>query len=228
MNQFSTKDRRLVGTLTILSGILALASMLVGLIATNFDPQAFSDPVRILDMEGTTPASIRWFMLLDMFGYYLFLLPVIFYAHQKMKGITPWASFISAAGYGYVIIGALGAAMLSAAWPSLMIDYRQATADTREIYKALFLLSNDLVVKGVWNTLEVLLSGMWWIGIGITIIESRALKTLTVVLGAACLADGAGETFDLTVVAEIGLNIYLVLAIVWAVWMGVSVLRVKR
>ena len=97
----------------------------------------------------------------------------------------------------------------------------------KEIHKANFLVMNDFVSKGMWNSLEVFLCGVWWMGIAVFAIESRALKITTILLGIFCLTDGTGEVFGLPVIAEIGLNGYLVFAIVWPVWIGIDILRNK-
>lgn len=227
MIPYSEKDKKIIAILTILSGVLALGCMIIGLIATQFNAEAFANPALLLERSGTNPGYIRWFMLLDMFGYYLLLLPVVWYIHRQLESKTAWASLISSAGFGYVLIGAIGAAVLAVVWPSLMVNYEQASIDMKEIYKANFLLANDFVAEGMWNTLEVFLCGVWWIGIAMFAIESRALKITTMLLGVFCFVDGTGEVFGLPAVAEIGLNGYLVLAIVWPVWIGVNIFRSK-
>ena len=213
--------------LTILSGLIALGSMVVGLWATNFHFETFSNPIELLDLTGNTPILIRWFMLLDMFGYYLLLLPIVWYAHRKLETATSWASLFTFSGFAYVVIGAIGAAALAAAWPSLIMNYQSAAVENKEVYKAAFLLSNDLVVKGMWNTLEVWLAGVWWLGLALYTIKDRALKATTLLLAIGSMIDGAGEVFGAPIVAEVGLNIYLVLAIVWALWAGALMMRGK-
>jgi hypothetical protein len=227
MKPYTQKHQQLIGAITILSGILALGSMFVGLVATDYNFETFSNPVQLLDLPSATTLLMKWFMLLDMFGYYLLLLPITFYLHGKLDVETPWASFITASGFAYVIIGAMGASALAAAWPSAMAGYNNAVAGDKEIYRASFLLSNDLVVKGMWNTLEVWLAGIWWLGIGFAITKSNALKITTIILGLGCIIDGMGEAIGIPSLAEIGLNIYLLLAIVWAMWIGFAMLREK-
>ncbi|MGC3947607.1 MAG: hypothetical protein QM762_24395 [Chryseolinea sp.] len=228
MQPFTIKDGRIAGTITILSGLLALGSMLTGMIATNYDSEAFSNPILILRMQSATPTMIRWFMLLDMFGYYLLLLPVMFLMHERMKSKSAWASLITFSGYGYVIIGSIGAAMLASAWPALIMNFRQASPADQPLYQELFLMSNELVVKGIWNILEMFLAGTWWLGIALLIPGSRALKVTTLTLCIACLIDGLGEMLGLGILAEIGLNIYLVAAIGWAIWTGITMLQPVR
>src|SRR5688572_7211796 len=211
---YSKKDKTTVGYLMILSGLLALGCMVIGLFATQFDFEAFSNPLILLDKAGVDPLLLRWFMILDLFGYYLLLLPFIYYAHHTLKSKTPWAGFLSSMGFAYVLIGAIGAASLAVIWPSVLDQYTTATGVTREILRANFSLATDLVVKGLWNYLEVLLGGMWWIGLGVVLFEQRSLKIVTVLLGGACILDSAGELLAVPVLAETGLNVYLVLGIV--------------
>lgn len=223
MISFSKNDQKVIATLTILSGILALGCLIVGLIATQFNFEAFANPVLLLEMPEASPIHIRWFMFLDMFGYYLLLLPMVYYAHRRLQEKTPWASVLTSTGFSYVMIGAIGAAALANVWPSLMESYQLAPAELKAIHKANFLLANDFVSKGMWNSLEVFLCGTWWIGVGIFIIDSRPLKATTVILGTACITDGIGEIFGLPLLAEIGLNVYLFLAIVWPIWIGAKI-----
>jgi hypothetical protein len=218
-------NQRLIGMLTILSGIIALGSMMIGLLAADFNFEAFSNPIVLLDMTGNAPLLIKWFMLLDMFGYYLLLLPVIWFLHGQLSTKTSWAMLITSAGFAYVVIGAIGAAALAVAWPSFMTHYQDAAPANKEAYRAAFLLSNDMVVKGMWNTLEVWLAGVWWLGVGVHVIKSRALKVTTIILGVGCVMDGLGEAIGSPAIAELGLNIYLLLAIIWAVWMGIWIMR---
>ena len=227
MIPYSHKDQKVIAFISILSGVLALGCLVTGLVATQFDQEAFANPAKLLDMPGVDGSQLRWFMLLDLFGYYLLLLPAIFFVHSKLKSKTALAPLFTSLGFGYVLIGAIGAAALAVIWPTLLEKYALATTAMREVYRADFLFSTDFVVKGLWNYLEVLLGGVWWLGVGYFLIHQRGLKIMTLVLGIACLVDGFGELFQVPFMAEIGLNIYLILAIVWPVWIGISILKNK-
>lgn len=52
---------------------------------------------------------------------------------------------------------------------------------------------------------------------------SRPLKIITLVPGIGCILDSLGKILNMPVIAEAGLNIYLLFAIVWAIWMGVTI-----
>ena len=166
MKPYSNTDKKILALIGILSSLLALGCLIVGLEATHYDAEAFADPLKLLDMPGISPDLIRWFMLLDMFGYYLLLLPVVFYVHRQLALKTPWSPLFTSLGFGYVITGAIGAAVLAVVWPSILEKHSIASGALKEIYKADFLLATDFVVKAMWNYLEVLMGGVWWIAVG--------------------------------------------------------------
>ncbi len=223
MVPLTKKEKQVVAVFTIVAGVLALACLLLGVVATQFDDEAFASPGKLLEMPFVNTHHLRWFMILDMFGYYLLLLPVIFYFHQVLTDKTGWASLLTSLGYGYVLIGAIGAAILAVVWPDLIIQHRQAEPLEQAALASDFILITIAVVKGLWNHLEVLLGGVWWLGVGAYAISNKALKYLTLILGAACIMDGMGELLQLSILAEIGLNIYLLLGIVWSIWTGLHI-----
>lgn len=227
MIPFNEKEKQAVALFAIIAGVLALACLVLGFIATQFDQEAFANPAKILNMPSVNVNHLRWFMILDMFGYYLLLLPVIFFLHRELAQITAWASTFTSMGYGYVLVGAIGASVLAVVWPDLITQHRLAESEQKEILSADFLLITNVVVKGLWNYLEVLLGGIWWIGVGYFAVRNRLLKIATLVLGIACLLDGIGELFQISMLAEIGLNVYLLLGVVWLVWMGIAILKNK-
>lgn len=227
MKPYLDQDKKIIGLLTILSGILALACMVVGLIATNYDSEAFANPTKLMEMPEVSTGLLRWFMLLDMFGYYLLLIPVLFFLHRTLEQTTSWASVFTSLGMGYILTGAMGAAILAVTWPELIERYEVASSMMQEVYKGDFQLMTEIVYKGLWNYLEVLAGGIWWIGIGYFMIHHRALKIITIILGASCLIDGLGEIFQLPILAEIGLNVYLLLGIIWPIWIGILLTKNK-
>jgi hypothetical protein len=226
MLPFSEKDKTIAGVTGILAGTIATACTLLGLDATQYDPEAFATPVKILQMEDLSLTKLRWFMILDMFGYYLLLLPIIFYVAKKLAVKTAWSDMFTWLGLSYVLIGAIGAAVLAVVWPQMIDAYRNAAEGNREIYAMGFLMFNDFVTGGLWNVLEVLLGGAWWMATA-QLFHNKALKVTTIVLAVACFADSAGNLFQIHVISEIGLNVYLVLSMIWPAWVGVQILREK-
>ena len=218
---------RLTGLLTILSGILAFGSMLVGTFAVEFEFDTFSDPSALLRFSHNHEL-IKWSVLLDMFGYYLLLLPSIFYLHEYLKQKTPWANTFTFCGLAYVLIGAIGAGILSAVWPQQMQQYLTANAEQQAALQTATKNITTIVYGGMWNILEVFVCGVWWVGVGVALrTEYKSLGNVSIVLGLACLLDSIGNIMEVKMLSEIGLNIYLILAIVWAIWMGILIYKGK-
>ncbi len=214
--------RFIVGAMSILSGLLALACIWVGAMAVEYNLEAFSDPILTLRYAHHYELA-KWFNLLDLFGYYLLLLPLIFYFHQQYKYRSPWMSLFTFSGAAYVLTGALGAAILAALWPEQMKDYLTSSADNTSLNIALFKTTTLLVTKGMWNILEVLFAAVWWIGLGrLLYSDSKIIGLLTIITGISTFIDAAGNIFSVQVMSDLGLNIYLILGIAWPVVIGIS------
>jgi hypothetical protein len=214
-----------IGAVTIASGILALLCMIVGALAVEFNFDAFSNPVLALQYSKNHQLA-KWFLLLDLFGYYLLLLPVIFFIHQQYKYRSPWIPLFTFCGAAYVLTGSIGAAMLAEVWPGLMQDYLSATAQNQETIALQFKVSTIAVTNGLWNILEVLFAATWWIGIGSLLYRDKKITgILSIAVGAATLIDAVANMAELHLLAEIGLNIYLLLGIIWPLVIGVTIIR---
>ncbi len=217
--------RFIVGAITILSGIIALWCLYTGADAVDYNFDAFSNPLITLNYSANHQQASR-FLLLDMFGYYLLLLPLIFYLHQQYKFQSSWTPLITFSGLAYVLIGAIGAAILAAIWPALMQDYLSAADQNKEWTAGLFKTTTLLVTKGLWNILEVIFATGWWIGTGKLLYrENKWLGAVTIATGLSTLADAIGNMAGWNSLAEAGLNLYLVLGIAWPVVMGISIIR---
>jgi len=215
--------QRHVGLLSILSAILAFGSLVLSAVAVEFNLDTFSDPSGLLRFSQHHEAA-RWAMLLDMFGYYLLLLPAVLYLHEWLSPRTPWANLLTCCGLAYVLIGAIGAGILAAVWPQQMQQYLVAGPQQQAELQAAIENITTLVYGGMWNILEVFLCGVWWIGMGL-VLRSKfpSPGNVSILLGLACLLDSLGNMTGLKILAETGLNLYLILAIAWAAWMGVLI-----
>lgn len=215
--------RFVVGLISILSGFLALACMVTGAMAVEYNFDAFSDPVLTLQYARNYELA-KWFNLLDLFGYYLLLLPVVFYFHLQYKHRSPWVPLFTFSGACYVLTGALGAAILTALWPEQMKEY--LTGENTSLVTVLFKTTTLLVTKGMWNILEVLFAAVWWIGLGKLLYhDHKIIGILTMVTGLSTLFDAAGNILDVQFLSNLGMNIYLVLGILWPCIIGISLVR---
>lgn len=216
---------RTVGGLTVLSGILAAACIFLGAHAVEYNFEAFSEPALVLQYAHNYNQAY-WFLLLDMAGYYLFLLPVIFYLHQQYKYHSPWVQLLTFSGTAYTLIGAIGAALLAVAWPELMQQHLTASTEGQATIVPLFEIITNVVTKGLWNILEVLFAATWWIGFGLLLRrDHKFIGLLSIIAGIACLLDSIGNMFGSKVISETGVNIYLVSGIYWPVVVGIQLIR---
>ena len=219
--------QRFAAVLAIISFPLALGSLVLPLMPADYDFDAFSNPVHMLSAGAGGASLLRWGMILDMLGFYLPLLPIALFLWQWLKPKSPnWARFYTLCGLGYVFIGAIGAAILAAVYPPLINAYTQASAQQRAVLETVFDTITNMVVWGMWNILEVLLAGAWFLGIGLLLhSERRIFSIVSIVLGISALLDSAGMMLSIQALADLGLYVYLVLAPIWALWLGIDLLR---
>jgi hypothetical protein len=216
--------KQIVGTIGILAGVIAAACIWLGAHAVEYNFDAFSDPSLVLSYAHNYKAAY-WFLLLDMAGYYLLLLPIIFYLHQQYKYHSPWVPLLTFSGLGYVFTGAIGAAILISVWPDLMQQYSAPGADQPSI-SLIFNTITTVVTKGLWNILEVLFAAIWWIGFGVLLNrDQKGIGRLSVLAGISCLADTIGTVAGWKLLSEVGVNLYLVLGIVWPITLGLHLFR---
>jgi hypothetical protein len=217
------------GVLAILSGIVALLSYFLVIAAVNFDFEVFANPAAMLTMQHVDVSLLRWSMITDIIGYYLLLLPAIFYLNDWMSDKTAWAKLLTFCGSSYVLVGSIGAAILAVVWPALITEHASASAAQQESITVSFRVVNDFVYGGLWNLLAMLFGGIWWLGVGAWLRpENKVFGFVTIGLGAFTLLDGVGGILDARALSELGLNVYLILAPVWAIWYGIILAKRQR
>jgi hypothetical protein len=221
--------QRRVGQLSILAGIVAFASFFFMAAGTAFHFEVFSEPEKILGMNDADSQYLKWSMILDMFGYYLLLLPALFYFKNYLKKKTAWYQLLTWCGSAYIFLGAMGAAILSVVCPNLMVNYPISTAAEQTVILHQYRLVLEIVHGGMWNTLEILLAGTWWLGIAQAVKTERpAFGIISLLLAISCFLDGFGNILGLAGLAELGLNSYLLLAITWSIWFGFGLLNQRK
>ncbi|MGB8190262.1 MAG: hypothetical protein WCF67_00015, partial [Chitinophagaceae bacterium] len=107
-------------------------------------------------------------------------------------------------------------------------DYSVADASAQQSLRQDFKLVSNIVCGGLWNTLEVLLAGVWWLVVGrLLFTQYKFFGSLTILLGIVSLLDGVGNLTGMEVMSAVSLNIYLGLAPAWAIWLGLTLLIYK-
>ena len=220
-------EQKKIGAITVLSGLMALACFIATLIAVNFNSDVLSDPLLIFSTTGISVTAVRWSMILDMFGYYLLLLPVIYLLNDWMKERSAWSNMVTFCGIAYVLIGSIGASVLAVIWPKIIAAFSFANLSEKQILKANFSLINDMVYSGMWNLLEMTFAATWWIFIGFQFLKNKFkfIGWLSVITGIFCVGDATSGVFLIGWLHELSLNAYLLFSIIWAIAIGIFIMK---
>ncbi|CAG0989588.1 hypothetical protein ANRL3_02682 [Anaerolineae bacterium] len=219
--------QRLAGVTALLSAPLAIGSLVLVLAPVGFRFEAFEKTDLFLSVGANAANVLRWSMVLDMLGSYLLLAPAaLFLWHWlKPKGLNQ-VELYTFCGLAYILVGAAGAAMLSVVWPPLINAYAEAAGQQREILATVFGAITNAVATGLWNTLNAITAGIWWLGIGLFLrSERRILGIVTIALGIASLLGAIGRILTIAPLATLGLSFVLSLLPIWALWLGIDLLR---
>jgi hypothetical protein len=226
MNDYAS-FRRLAAVTSILATLLAFGSIGVQALVLGVNTDPFSNPASIL-MTGANGANlIRWGMILDIFGYYLLLVPLalLLWSRLQPKGMN-LVTLYTFCGLAYILVGAIGAATLAAISPPLIEGYGHASAQQQQMYEVVFSGFINVVYVGLWNLLESSLSGIWWLGIGLFLRrEQPALGIFTIVLGIFALLDALGRILNIQLIYTVGLAGILLFIPIWTLWFGIDLLR---
>jgi hypothetical protein len=206
---------------------LAAGNLLAMLATVHFNLDGMTSPLVLLRAGQAAAPLWRWSMVLDIAGYYLPIVPLILLLRVSLRRFGPsWVDLFSLCLLAYCLIGAIGGAELATALPTLISQYSAATSAHRAALQTVFTGYTDGIYRGMWNLLEEFLAGIGWAGFGVALrSRHRRLALVTAILGAACLIDSAGTALNVEPVASAGLTVYLVLAPVWACWLGIGILR---
>jgi hypothetical protein len=218
--------RRFASVTAMLSVPAAIASIVVGLAAANFDFAVIDDPGIALTKGAAVAPLAHWAMILDLFGYYVLLLPCALVLWRDVRPQSPaWIDFATLNGVAYVLIGSMGAGMLAVVWPPLIRAYASADAGSAPMVRLVFETFTTAVDRGLWNTLELTFAGCWWFVLGRLLPGRGAFRVVSLLVGLASWLDVAGTILEIPSLASTGLSVYLVLAPVWAALCSLSIRR---
>ena len=217
--------RRLAAVTTILAVLCYFISVLLLGLTLNYNFEAFSGAMISIGSRGAN--LLRWGMIFDVFGSYLLLAPLALHLWNWLKPKSPnFVTLYTLCGFAYMLIGAMGAIILSAVLPPLINDYVRASASQRANLQTVFNSFLDAVFLGLWNPLEVFLLGIWLVGIGPLIQrERRGLGVITRLLGFSALIDSTGRFLDVRTIFVVGSGGLFLLVPIWMIGWGIDLLR---
>jgi hypothetical protein len=109
---------------------LASVGLLLAVMNFSFSIEAFSGAMLSIGSRGAN--LLRWGMIFDVFGSYLLFVPLALHLWSWLKPRSPnHVTFYTLCGFAYILIGSMGAIVLSAVLPPLIHDYSQASATQR-------------------------------------------------------------------------------------------------
>jgi hypothetical protein len=226
MNDHSS-FQRLTARTTILAVICYLGSVLLLLAVMNysFSAEAFSGAMISTGSRGAN--LLRWGMILDVFGSYLLLAQLALHLWNWLKPKSPnHVTLYTLCGLAYILIGSMGAILLSAVLPPLINDYVQASGSQRETLQVVFNGFLNAVFLGLWNPLEVFLLSIWLIGLGPLIQrERKVLGIVTRLLGLSALIDSIGRFLDLGTIFFIGSGGLFLFVPIWLIGWAIDLSR---
>lgn len=222
----AARFQRLAAQVAILALPLALASDLALLAAMNFNPLLFLNPASLISIGPGGATWLRWGMILDVFGYYLPLAPLILHLWSSHRSHSPnFVNLYTACGLGYVLVGAMGASVLAAVLPPLIDQYAQALPAQREVLQVVFSGFMNAVYLGLWNPLEVLLLAIWFLGMGPLIARERPMLGIVAqVFGCFGLLDVIGRIVNVDIIFYVGVFGFLLYPF-WLPWLGIALLK---
>ena len=110
-------------------------------------------------------------------------------------------------------------------WPQIMVEYGQASGAQQETLLALFKTVTGIAQDGIQGPVQNIPGALWFLGIGrLLISQRRAFAIFSVLLGIFLLLNGVGAIFNIEMLTLIGLTANVLLAPLWAVWIGIMLL----
>ena len=225
MNDFPRLQRLAAWSGITLTVATVINVMTLFLSAKDDTGALFADPTPLLFIGSSGANWFHWSMVFDLIAYLSFV-PIAVFAYHWFRPHRPNLVLLyTIGGVSYSLIGSLGAVLLGVVIPTLSREYPAATPSQQEAMQVMIKVFYSMVVRGLWNPLEIFLLGIWCLGIGALLRRERAaLGLLTLLIGGFAMVDTLGWITQAELIFRIGV-FGISLLIVWGAWFGTSVLR---
>ena len=225
MNDFPRLQRLAAWSGIVLTVATVLNVITLFLSAKNDAGALFSDPTPLLLIGSSGANWFHWSMVFDLVAYLSFA-PIAVFGYRWFRAQRPNLVLLyTIGGVAYSLIGSLGAVLLGVVIPTLARDDPAAAASQQEAMQVMVKVFYSMVVRGLWNPLEIFLLGIWFLGIGSLLRRERAaLGVLTLLIGGFAMVDTLGWIIQVELIFRLGV-FGISLLIVWGAWFGTSVLR---
>ena len=123
----------------------------------------------------------------------------------------------------------MGAGTLAVVFSGRAAGYATTTGAVQQMHTLIFEAFGDAIQRALWGILDPILAGVWWTGVGLLLRKYRpVLGWYTVFLGVVNLVGGFSAALGIEAVASICLNLYFLMAPIWAASMGIGLLRNEK
>lgn len=206
-----------------------IVASFVVLAAHGFDPSLFVADGELVIRDLGTAEILRWGALIDMVGY-LCAAPVVLFVYSRGAQLLT-DRVLAFCGLAFSLVGAIGAVLLASAGAWLLAA-PTPDATSLEIVRVTYAALESIVAVGLWGTLELLLLGVWFVGVGRMLTAGdRAFGFVAVLAGVGCLAYAVrtgltgrpplpmANAFDIAIVACVAF------LPIWMLWLAFKLLR---
>jgi len=229
VNEFETRDvrdRRFTAWVAIGAALLMFATIALSLGATGDDTALFFDPAKVFALPASRITLFRWWMVVDIFGFYLPFLILGGYLWRQLRETGGALVDMAALSVAlYVLLGIAGASIQFAVLPALLAAHGTGDAAVRAASEASWLTTVIGSQRGLW-AMEGPVLAFWGIVTG-NALRTRGMANGTVLImaGLAYALNYIASILDAAVASEM-LTISAVLLLpVWALWFGVTLLH---
>lgn len=222
-----TSFKRIAAISAILAALLQLTFMLIGFLAIDFNPEIMADPSQMISLGERGARIFRWGEILDIFGFYLLVVPPALYLWCWLRPHSPnLVNLCTVFGLGSLFTGVAGAAIRFGAMTEMMHAYAQASGAEREMLAAVFKVLTDVWFLGL-SFLEITFTGIWLLGIGLVLRrERRTLGLVTTILSIGYLGTVVGGgIFQIDALVALFTGIVTPLFPIWKLWLGIVIWR---
>jgi Domain of unknown function (DUF4386) len=225
VNDFS-RFQKLAAWSGIFLTVATVLNVVTLFVSVKYDTNVLlSDPTALLLIGSSGANWFHWSMVFDLFAYLSFA-PIALLGYIWFRPKSPNIVLLySICGVSYSVIGSIGAILLGVSVPTLANEYPTATPSQQEAMHVIINVVYSMIMRGLWNPLEIFLLGIWCLGIGSFLRRERpALGVLTLVIGGFAMLDTFGRIIQVELIFRIGV-FGISLLIVWGTWLGINILR---
>lgn len=219
--------QRFTAVTAILAAPFSYLLMFTLLHSLSFDLSILGTPEEFIAI-GTEGAMVfKWTMVLDIFGQYLFLLPlVVFLWYWLRPKDSLLVGLVSITGVAYILLGALGVAINAAVFPELIVQYAEAGTQEQATLETVFGTFATAIIVGSWGIFVRILGGIYWLGIGWFLTsERRNVGYFSIILGIIAIISAVGNMVQIDPLIGAGTLGYLLGFPAWALWLGLVLYR---